>query len=234
MKRYVHILKLVLLATHCGIAFAAEDFSRYSPILERRPFGAVSEAELESKNNVVTVVKPPAFVKDLRMCAITDSPAGLKVGFVNIRKKPPYPYYLYIGDSEDGIELVDANYENESALLRKGGEQFWMYMGATPAAGSPSTAKSTAAAKDSTARKRMAPGSQFSGSYAERRRKRLEEMRKRSEKARKLSKEEVEAKLQKYQMDLIRKGLTPQTPIKLTPEMDRQLVKEGVLPPIEE
>jgi len=44
--------------------------------------------------------------------------------------------------------------------------------------------------------------------------------------------EELQRHLQQYQMEVIRKGLPP-LPIPLTPEMDRQLVQEGVLPPQE-
>ena len=202
----------------------------------------MTSAEDEASKNVVTVVAPPAFVKDLRMCAITESPAGIRVGFVNIRIKPPRPYYLYIGDVEDEIELVDADYEKEGVLLRKGGEQFWMYMGGAPVATAPAVANGKSsknratifrppASQSSNARSSLSKATSNS-SYAERRQKRLEQMRKRAEDKRKLSEDQVEEKLQNYQMDLIRKGLTP-LPIKLTPEMDRQLVEEGVLPAIE-
>lgn len=220
----------------------AVDFSRYNQILERRPFAPVISTEDEAPKDMVTVVKPPAFVKDLRMCAITESPAGLKVGFVNIRKKPPRPYYLYVGDAEDGIKLVDADYKKSGALLRKGKEQFWMYMGGASPAGTASPKTKNPTARMPTGRmpiamRRGKGGAALgtpisSSSYAERRQKRLEEMRARAAKARQLSDKQVEEKLQKYQMDLIRKGLTP-LPMKLTPEMDRQLVKEGVLPPLE-
>ncbi|HPG01029.1 MAG TPA: hypothetical protein PLE77_13295, partial [Kiritimatiellia bacterium] len=43
--------------------------------------------------------------------------------------------------------------------------------------------------------------------------------------------EELERHLQEYQMEVIRQGLPP-LPIPLTPEMDNQLVNEGVLPPV--
>jgi hypothetical protein len=44
-----------------------------------------------------------------------------------------------------------------------------------------------------------------------------------------MSAEEVSALLQEYQKELIRSGQTP-LPIPLTPETDRQLVEEGILP----
>jgi len=218
------------------------DFSRYSLILDRRPFAAATLSD-DAADNIVTLVAPPAFVKDLRMCAITESPAGIRVGFVNIQSKPPQPYYLYVGDSEDGIELVEADYDKEGALLRKGTEQYWLYMGAgsvasgsAPAAPSSVTVRTSvskggrgvpAAASKSDAK---GPGSV---SYAERRRRRLEQMRERAAATRKVTEAEAEEKLRNYQMDLIRKGLTP-LPMQLTPEMDAQLVAEGVLPAMEE
>lgn len=47
-----------------------------------------------------------------------------------------------------------------------------------------------------------------------------------------LTEEEIARMLQEYQKELIRKGLTP-LPIPLTPETDRQLVEEGLLPALE-
>lgn len=241
MKRVLLLLICLFWSAQFLLAASAE-FSRYSQIIERRPFAPVTSAEDEAAKNVVTVVAPPAFVKNLRMCAITESPAGIRVGFVNIRIKPPRPYYLYIGEIGDEIELVDADYEKEGALLRKGGEQFWMYMsGGLPATATSSTKAISLKKKSegfSPAAMRSAKGGspsprkRSSGSYAERRQKRLEQMRKRADAARELTDAQVEEKLQNYQMDLIRKGLTP-LDIPLTPEMDRQLVEEGVLPAME-
>jgi hypothetical protein len=45
-----------------------------------------------------------------------------------------------------------------------------------------------------------------------------------------LSEEEIAQMLQEYQKELLRSGQTP-LPIPLTPETDRQLVEEGILPP---
>jgi len=223
----------------------AADFSRYAQILERRPFASAAADVVTPA--VVTLVEAPAFVKDLRMCAITESPAGLQVGFVNIQVKPPQPYYLYVGDSEDGIELVAADYDKEGVLLRKDAEQYWLYMSDNiptvpdtprgPATHSPGQVHPGAPSGPRGAqptdldRPSSRSDSGSATSYADRRRKRLEEMRQRATAAQKLSDEDVEKRLQEYQMDLIRKGLTP-LPIPLTEEMDSKLVKEGVLPPV--
>lgn len=69
-------------------------------------------------------------------------------------------------------------------------------------------------------------------SYAERRRMRIEEMRKGAATNTPLSTEAMQKQLHKYQLDLMREGKAPM-PIPLTKEMDDQLVKEGILPPLE-
>jgi len=211
-------------ATFLSLSAHAADFSRYALIIERRPFGMVVPPKAPIAP-VVTVQKPPAFVKNLRMCAITESSAGVRVGFVDIRAKPPKPYYMYLGDEEDGIKLVEADYEEESCVLRKGSEQFTMYLGKTPqetiVSEVPDEPVSPTVRKPARAT-----------SYAERRRKRMQEMRRKAAEARRLSEEEAEAALREHQMDLIRKGKTP-LDIPLTQEMDDQLVREGILPPNE-
>ncbi|MFC1497714.1 hypothetical protein ACFLS1_04455 [Verrucomicrobiota bacterium] len=72
-------------------------------------------------------------------------------------------------------------------------------------------------------------------SYSELRERRLEAMRQRrvEQPASKLKGEELDQHLRKYNLQLIRKGEAPALPIQLTPEEDAQLVKEGVLPPVD-
>ncbi len=242
MDYRTHIVVLLMLLTAGIYAWGVGgDFSRYSLILDRRPFAAVALSD-DSAAAVVTLVAPPAFVKDLRMCAITESPAGVRVGFVNIRSRPPQPYYLYVGDSEDGIELVEADYDKEGALVRKGSEQYWLHMGGESLGGAGASRSSAPVGAAAPARpvtprvsgvsKAANKADASSVSYAERRRRRLEEMRARAADKRAISEVEAKQRLRDYQMDLIRKGLTP-LPMQLTPEMDAQLVAEGVLPPVE-
>jgi hypothetical protein len=242
MKRMSYrVVYSLLLGVGFVLSASGAEFSRYSLILERRPFAPVVEVDPVTET-VVTVVAPPAFVKDLRVCAITESPAGIRVGFVNIKQKPPQPYYLYVGDSEDGIALVDADYDREGALLRKGSEQYWLYMRGDTTVGGGAPPVSRAAPPPPLASRNMplskevqskTASSTSANSYAERRRRRLDEMRKRAAASRKESEVDMAKRLQAYQMELIRKGLTP-LPIQLTEETDRQLVKEGLLPATEE
>lgn len=220
--------------------YASVDFSRYAVILDRRPFGAPVEEEAPPPPKLG---KPPAFVHGLRMVAMTESPAGVRVGFLNTRQKPPRSYFLYVGESEDGMLLAQADYDQDKALVTKDGEEYWLRIGEGPAAQNETTPRqrverpgsSSASARSGASGVIRAGAARVNApqdSYAERREKRLEEMSKRAAESRKLSEEEVEQKLREYQMRLIRQGRTP-LPIPITEEMDRQLVKEGILPPVE-
>ncbi len=240
---------MVVLGTGAAMA-AGADFSRYQSILDRRPFGAGEKAEAGEPARVTMPAQAPSFVKGLRMCAITESDIGTRVGFVEIGGKTPKSYYLYVGDVEDGIQLVDADYEREGALLRKGDEQYWIYMRenqptavseAMPPGPSGSPARSRVvgipAPGERTLREPAMDGAPLTAggareSYAERRRRRLDEMRQRVRSSREIEPEDLEQRLQDYQMHLIRSGKTP-LPIPLTPEADQKLVDEGVLPPVE-
>lgn len=239
------IWNIVILIGLYGVATssAAVDFARYHVIIERRPFASPVEEP------VVPPVsdEPPAFVQQLRMVAITESPAGTRVGFLDMQHRPPRTYFLYIGETEDGLLLADADYDRERALVSKGGQQYWMHLGG----GDRSSASPEAEAAEASSgdRRPRAGDVRTSGrggvirssgedpsapqdSYAERRRQRLEEMRRRAEESRQLSEEEVERQLREYQMRLIREGRTP-LPIPITEDMDAQLVAEGILPPRE-
>jgi hypothetical protein len=248
MKRLTAIVTMVMAAAGSR---ASVDFSRYAPILERRVFSSPVVAEPVAPPPAVTVEAPPVFVQHLRMVAITESPAGVRAGFVNIREKPPKTYFLYVGDSsDDGILLAEADYDRERALLRKEGEQYWLEMGKaqtppesapessspppppTPGGGSSHSPRGVMRSRIPVRSTAQQDGSTSTMSYAERRQKRIEEMRRRAEESRNLSEKEVEKRLSEYKLKLIREGKTP-LPIPLTEEEDAQLVKEGILPPAE-
>jgi len=230
----------VALIFACEMAFAASkvDFSRYEIILSRKPFGEPpAEAANPSGAPAATT-----FIKDIRMCVITEHPEfGIRVGFMDIAAKKNY--YLGVGDTEDGIQLVDADYEKEAALLQKGADSFWINMtgqvnpgssGPVQASGSPVGSQpgpgvtATFVKTASTTPERM--------SYAERSKLRREAMERRTkeiiEKAKEVDAEKQKAALSEYQMELVRAGGSkgPAIPIPLTKEMDDQLVAEGVLP----
>lgn len=215
-----------------GISVAAgavgtdSDFSHYEVILARKPFG---EPPLPpSPPQKPPAPPPPSFINDLKLTAITEKGDEVRVGFVNIKSNPPKSYFLYIGENEDGIEVVDADYDAESALLRKDSEESWIYMDGriigSAQAQAPSVSPRPAGITD-----------QQRASYAERlkQRRAASSIRHRTVEPPKFSGKELEDHLKNYQMECIRKGMPP-LPIPLTKEMDDQLVKEGVLPPLEE
>ena len=210
---------------------ATTDFSRYELILARKPFGSVPLVVTTNPSPTSSLLPPPdAFIKDYRMCAITEKDDGeVRVGLVEIKGNKPY--YLRLGESCDGLTLVDADFQNEGALVRKDSQEYWIYIKGTTATGAgapppPVIGLSAAVQAGAAARPE---------SYADRLRKRREAVRERKIEPPKMTEEELDKHLKQYQMELIRAGgeKGPPLPVQLTPEMDAQLVSEGVLPPQE-
>lgn len=223
-------------------AAAAVDYSlpRYQVILDRQPFGAIPVARPKDESVTPQIpVAPPPFIKILRMCAITETSSfGLRVGIVDIKAKPPKSYFFRIGDVQDGIELVDADFIKEGALLKKDGLAYWIFMDGSmgPSEGGGRTPAVTRTAAAGPLSPNPAGTASSRNSYATRlakRREILEERRRKSMEREEIGPEALKAQLREYQMELIRAGgkLGPPLPIPLTKEMDDKLVAEGVLPP---
>lgn len=226
------LFALVVASGLGGVSLAATvrpDFSSYEIILQRQPFGRVPAKSVTAAAASQAAAAAGSFIKDLRMCAITENDAGVRVGLIDLKSAPPKSYFLYVGDVEDGIQLVEADFTRERGLLRKGTEEYWISMGAAETGSSASGGGGPVASVTTVA----GGASGRRPSYAERLRQRREEEQKRLQELAaqpKVSPEEIEKSLQEYQMDVLRRG-EPALPIPLTPEMDDQLVKEGVLPP---
>ena len=240
MKVVCHaFLAMLLTGLLSATARGAVSFSRYDVILQRQPFGeiVVPPEPRPAPNRQPPPPQTPPFVKDLKMCAVTENDMGTRVGFLNVKTKPPESHFLYVGETtEDGITVVDADYEKEGALLRKDGQEYWIYMSGNTEAVASAAPSPRAPAAGTTRIRNTSQDAARRISYAERLRKRREALRgtrKTTIEPPKLSGKDLKKHLQEYQMDLIRKG-QPALPIPLTPEMDEQLVKEGVLPPLDE
>lgn len=215
------LLSAVVLPAH------AIELGPYAVILSRKPFG---EPPPEPAVPSAEVPQPvgPSIGDQYKMCAVKETDDGIWVGF--IEAKTSKSYYLKIGEEEDGIQVVDADYDLEKALLRKGAQEGWITMGKGGTGGAPGmplgmlmSAPGVGAGTNRT-------------SYAERRRQRLADMearRKAMAEVPKIPPEEMQKKLEEYQMELIRQRGSngPPLPLPLTPEMDDQLVAEGILPP---
>lgn len=211
-----------LLVVAAGSALAALPadiaFDRYQVILDRKPFGALPPPE----NTAQVVPQAESFAKSLRLSTIIDVDDGatMKVGFIDTRTGRSY--MLMPGESQDGIEVVSASWEDEEAVLRQGEEMALIKL-----------ASGEVQAITPAEQQRREQAQQGRPSYAERRRLRMEEMQREQEEPPpqpRYTGEELTKHLQEYQMEVIRQGLPP-LPIPLTPAMDQQLVNEGVLPP---
>ena len=207
--------KCSILALLCLVlsAIAAEEgFERYQIIINKRPFGEEPPEAAAPKQ----IPLNQSFAKDLRLTMLFEGPGGdVRAGVVNNALKKSY--ILKIGEGEDSIELVEADIEKSEAMLRKGNEValFKLEEGKPE----PLTKKQQAAR---------------ASSYAERRKamlQRVNEQKKKEEPAEPaLTGEALRKHLEEVQMNAIREGLPP-LPLPLTPEMDAQLVSEGILPP---
>ena len=302
MKRSWVILFCLASASLC-----AADFTRYQVILDRMPFGVEAPPAPPPGQGPNDKPLPPAdsFTKTLKMCAVTRHAltGRLQVGLVDTVTKKNY--FLAVGDTEDGITVVDADYDGESALLRKGDQESRLAMsdvasmtaasvpsvgpgiagfgpgganpggigrpafppglmagrppvmsgagetpnriaaGSGPTMGAPSRLPTPFAARNPgvstavpsalaiTPGTTTAPASSTDRFTAERDAV-MAARRARMGVTNTLSGDALQQHLQQYQMDLIRAGGTkgPPLPIQWTPEMDQQLVKEGVLPPL--
>ena len=230
----------VVLLTAMTLAVTAlasgTDIARYSVIWDRFPFGqpapAVPAAAAAAAANQVS---PAAVFASYRLCYIGwDEANGVTCAILD--NKTGVPNFLRVGESlNDGTLLADADYDDGSALLRKDGVELWLYVGgskgATAGVAQPQVAATTAA---SSPIPNLPPGIQS------RRRNPAERMVRRRVVPPPVYKgEQLEKHLQNYQMDLIRSTVLedgekgPPLPMELTPEMDDQLVSEGVLPPAE-
>ena len=222
MKRLVGMLVLAGAVGAWGDVVASRPFSDYQVILDRKPFGAPPDRSAEPER-VVPVSE--SFAAQMVMSGIYELDDGnLEVAVVD--KKNNGYFTLLVGETnEQGIELVDADYEKEEAVLKKGEEVVVLTMGGTAS----SQVLTTTERED-----RMKQAETRRMSYAERRRQRMLERQKPVEVPKPIyTGEELEKHLQDYQMEVIRQGLPP-LPVQLSADRDAQLVQEGFLPPVDE
>jgi hypothetical protein len=113
---------MTLVCLAAGAAAAADNFSRYEVILDRKPFG-------QELAPAPALVIPPgeSVVNKVKMTAVVRDEAGVvRVGIVDLKDKRNY--LLGIGESLGELEVVEADYELERARLRRGPEDYWVSM----------------------------------------------------------------------------------------------------------
>lgn len=193
-------------------ASADPGFERYKVIVDKRPFG---DEPIEAEP--VQISLNQSFARNLRLSMLFEGADGdVRVGVVDAKNSKSY--ILSVGESQDGLELVEADLNASEAMLRKDNEVALF--------------KLESGEIEPLSKKQQ---SERRSSYAERRRARLEAIQKKRNasdepKKPRLTGEALREHLKEVQMDAIRTGKPP-LPMPLTPEMDAQLVAEGVLPP---
>jgi len=206
-----NLIILILLTSALSALAAEEGFARYQVIIDKHPFGE-EPPELET----VQISLDKSFARHLRLSMLFEGPGGdVRAGIIDTKEKKNY--ILSIGEIEGGLELIEADLSASEAMLRRGSEvALFKLESDTPEP----LSKSQQAARRS--------------SYAGRRSARLAAANKSTEpkkpEAPRLTGEALRAHLENVQMNAIRDGLPP-LPLPLTPEMDAQLVSEGVLDP---
>lgn len=188
-------------------------FDRYQIILDRKPFGSLPPPE--------TIVAPQpqaeSFAKRLRLSTIIEVDDGsMKIGFIDTGTGKSY--MMQPGESLDGIEVVSGNWADEEAILKQGEEMALIKL----ASGTVEAITPADQQRRQTEQQRP--------DYRTRRQARTQPEPPEPAPLPKYTGEALQKHLEDYQMEVIRQGLPP-LPIPLTPEMDKKLVEEGVLPP---
>lgn len=195
-------------------------FSDYQVILDRMPFGAPPDPSAIPE---VIIPVSESFAATLQLAKLVEEDTAICAGFID-RKDNSY-FSLRVGESENGIELIDVDYEKEEAVLCKGEEVVVLTM----RSGGESQVLTKAAIEE-----RAKQAEERRLSYADRRKARQLARAKPPEIPKPvLTGAALEEHLQNYQMEVLRQGLPP-LPIQLTPDRDDQMVAEGYLPPVDD
>ncbi|HEY5622051.1 MAG TPA: hypothetical protein VIR77_05555 [Pontiella sp.] len=197
---------------------------RYDLIVERSPFGKedLSVAAPSAGQNAAAA---KAAERELRLCFLLETDAGdARAGFENKTARPGDPKNVMLMEDDEfrGMRVLDIDLDSGRVIMSRDGNEVTFELKKAMAA--PATAP--------TAQKPALPQRRFGGGF----RPAAPQQQPQPEPAGLSPEEEarqrelVRAQLQEYQMEVLRKGQPP-LPIQLTPEMDDQLVAEGVLEP---
>lgn len=227
-------------------AAGSVSFQRYEVILDRKPFGV----ELPPPPPPAVPPIPPgeSMVNQVRMSAVVRDDAGaIQVGLVDQKTKKPY--FLAVGDSVDGIEIVEADYERERVRLRRGGEDYWVSMAggsnrfeavtsASPASAPPPVALASPMSLAIAGSVRQAVAQDKRLSYALRRQMREEARRRKeqeqeSDAAKKETSKEVKAPVSPAKTDepvAAEAELSEQEILRLLQQYQKELIRSGQQP----
>jgi hypothetical protein len=207
--------------------FSATEYKpeRYDVILDRSPFGADpltgAAAAAATAQDKAAAAAAAALEKNFRLSFLLESQDGeIRAGFQNLKPKKgePSSTIIMVGESFMGMKLKSIDFFNSEATMEHQGKPVIFQL-------------SKAQAAKVATKKPAQPQRRFGGGF--RRQAPQPEKPKEPElspEEQRIRREEIRANLQDYQMEVIRSGMPP-LPIPLTPEMDDQLVAEGILPP---
>lgn len=216
MKTYRSILFLCMVA---ALGMANEQaFSRYQLIVDRQPFGQEPPDMAGEQAS-----SSASFARDLRLSMLFEGTDGTtRAGIID--NSTGKSYILRINEPQNGLEMMEADVTKSEAMIRKGQEVALFKLHS--ADGEPVSNSEPDESRES----------KTASSYSERRRMQMQRLEERARRSSQpppqptLTGEALKKHLEQVQMDAIRNGLPP-LPMQLTPEMDAQLVAEGVLPP---
>ncbi|OQC33114.1 MAG: hypothetical protein BWX70_00346 [Verrucomicrobia bacterium ADurb.Bin070] len=122
--------------TAYSAAYEPAPFSRYQPILDRMPFGALpptfnpAAADLEAQKNAEQLqAEQQQVAKQIAFTALNITPRGrTAVGFIDRSTNPPESFYLEVGASARGWTVIAADYDDEWAQFQKDGVTITMHL----------------------------------------------------------------------------------------------------------
>jgi len=204
-----------------GLAQAKQSYTRdrYKVIVDRAPFGAelINVAPPVESATKITIAN---LEKKCRLSFLFKSNSGeIRAGFQNLhpQKGEPTSSIILIGESFMGMKLKSVDLNNSVAKLEYNGKML------TFALKKQKTLPKTSRISRHRPNRRHSTKPRQIHRPPPRKKLSTEEQRKR--------REEIRKNLQKYQMEVLRKGMPP-LPVRLTPEQDAKLVEERVLPPL--
>lgn len=237
-------------ALAAGAAWAAVvPKETYQPIIDAKPFG---ELAAQTNTDLAAVAEQQKqkeeIARKFRMCGITDLPDGTrKIAFLDETAGTVETYLLAIGESQNGFELLSADYDREYATLRKDGLSFTLGLGKglidqppeklsgavepTPSPVTPKMARALPKAKSASADGAVRPSFRARLMQRQAEKEQAEQSRQQAleQEAAAAAKAKMKADLsRRAQIERIKRGLAPTEPIVLTPEEDAELAAAGV------
>ncbi len=212
---------------------AAVSFDRYQIILDRKPFGAGTPPTPDASK--AAAPNQPALSAVLRLALLKydDQTGTVEAGIVDT--KANRNYFLAVGETEEGLTLVKADFENDQVMVRKDGQEAWLALGVGPKPRESASGTSRLPPAPTNVVRRFMIRTDASGGGSVTELSPGPSMVTNAPPRPWTTREEMREFYRQKNLELIRAGgkLGPPLPIRLTPEEDAMLVAEGVLPPLE-